>query len=405
MSRKSSIGRLALLSSASILFGQAPTNPSPAPAPTNNNRTTNPSPTNNPTPRPTPIPEQPRPIFLSGRVVLEDGSAPADRAKIERVCFTTTVVEGYTDSKGNFNIQLGQRFGVFQDASVSGLADIGGSLAGTPGGDNSRSALSGGNSGGISERDLANCEIRAVLNGYAGASISLAGHHALDNPEIGTIILHSLAGVTGFTYSATSGLAPKDARKSFEKGTERYGQRKLPEAQKELEKAVTIYPKFAAAWATLGEVYLAEQDTDKAIEAFHKSIEADERFVNPYVGMFPIYAQKSDWPELNKLSTRVIQLNAVQFPQAYYLNAVANFNLKDYKVAENSAREAIRLDTGHRYPRSEYVLALVLALRNENAESAQYLRSFVARTQGAEQESAKQQLAEVERRLSSPRPQ
>ena len=117
--------------------------------------------------------------------------------------------------------------------------------------------------------------------------------------------------------------------------------------------------------------------------------------------MLPIYAQKSDWPELNKITSRIIQLNSVQFPQAYYLNAAANFNLKDFANAEKSAREAIRLDPAHRYPRSEYLLALVLAFRNENAESAQYLRSYVAKAQGTEQETAKKQLAEVEKRLNT----
>jgi tetratricopeptide (TPR) repeat protein len=257
------------------------------------------------------------------------------------------------------------------------------------------------NSSGITERDLMNCELRASLPGYLANPIPLAGRRMLDNPEVGTFILHPLAGVVGFTFSATSGLAPKDAKKSFEKGTQQLAKRKLPDAQKELEKAVGIYPMYAAAWSALGSTYLAQESTERALEAFNKSVEADERFVTPYLELMQIYARRNDWEAAARASHRVIQLNAVQFPQAFYMNAAANFNLKNYADAESAAREAMRLDTNHRFSRAEYLLGLTLAIRNENAEAAEHLRNFVARTPGAtEMETVKKQLAEVERRLA-----
>ena len=61
------------------------------------------TPTNTPTTtlptRPTPnINPQPQmPIFLSGRVVMDDGTVPSERVSIERVCAGQVVKEGYTD--------------------------------------------------------------------------------------------------------------------------------------------------------------------------------------------------------------------------------------------------------------------------------------------------------------------
>ena len=49
-----------------------------------------------------------RPIFLTGRVMLEDGTPPPRPAAIERVCGTYRRIEGHTDSKGYFSIQLGK---------------------------------------------------------------------------------------------------------------------------------------------------------------------------------------------------------------------------------------------------------------------------------------------------------
>src|ERR1017187_7270712 len=75
-------------------------NPSTMPSgiPTTNN------PNNNTTT--TTSPGMPRPIFLSGRVVTDDGSPLPEAATIVRVCGASSHNEGYTDSTGNFSIQL-----------------------------------------------------------------------------------------------------------------------------------------------------------------------------------------------------------------------------------------------------------------------------------------------------------
>ena len=54
--------------------------------------------------------------------------------------------------------------------------------------------------------------------GYRSDVISLAGRRNLDDPNVGTIMLHSMVHFEGLTTSATSALAPKEARKAFEKG-------------------------------------------------------------------------------------------------------------------------------------------------------------------------------------------
>src|SRR4051812_22169519 len=95
--------------------GSSPTTGSIPTAPPTTTRpptTTNPTQPNNTQTMPT------TPIFISGRVMLEDGSAPTESAVIERVCSGVAHSEGYTDSKGYFSIQLGaQNNGVMHDAS------------------------------------------------------------------------------------------------------------------------------------------------------------------------------------------------------------------------------------------------------------------------------------------------
>src|SRR5690349_9392387 len=54
-------------------------------------------------PTPTPTTQQPtvlqQPIFITGRVMTEDGEAPTEPVVIERVCNGSPHSEGYTDSK------------------------------------------------------------------------------------------------------------------------------------------------------------------------------------------------------------------------------------------------------------------------------------------------------------------
>ncbi|HYP09370.1 MAG TPA: tetratricopeptide repeat protein, partial [Bryobacteraceae bacterium] len=190
--------------------------------------------------------ERARPVFLSGKVVLDDGSRPPVGVLIERVCGGTIRPEGYTDTKGNFSFQLGQNQHMMVDASNGG--PMGGMGMG-------RSSTGMGGMGMGSMTDLNGCEIRANLPGFRSDVVMLAGRRAMDNPDVGTIILHRLAKVEGFTFSGTSLDAPKEATKAYEKGSQAAKKKKWKDAEEQLRKAVDLYPKYAVAWYELGTVY------------------------------------------------------------------------------------------------------------------------------------------------------
>src|SRR5438477_12742139 len=57
-------------------------------------------------------------LYISGTVVLQDGTPPPEPVAIEKVCGGSAHKEGYTDSKGHYQIQLGQNFEL-QDVSES----------------------------------------------------------------------------------------------------------------------------------------------------------------------------------------------------------------------------------------------------------------------------------------------
>ncbi|HYI95742.1 MAG TPA: tetratricopeptide repeat protein [Bryobacteraceae bacterium] len=339
---------------------------------------------------------QNRPVFLSGKVIMDDGTPPPDSVVIERVCGSVVRPEAHTDSKGRFSFQLGQNQAMMADASMSSIGDPIGAAPGRGGG------MMGPSGRGISERDLMGCELRANLAGFRSEPVNLSGRRALDNPDVGTIILHRLAKVEGFTFSATSAYAPKDAKKAFEKGSEAAKKKKWADAETNFQKAVDTYPKYAAAWYELGLVHQQQQKLEEAKKAYQGSIQADGKFVTPYAQLARIAGAEQKWPEVAEYTSKVIKLNPYFSPDIYYISAVANFNLQKFDAAEEDAREALKLDAQKKNPRANHLLGLILAQKEKYPEAAENMRTFLKRVpEGPDAENVKKQLAEVERRMGA----
>jgi len=195
--------------------------------------------------------------------------------------------------------------------------------------------------------------------------------------DVGTIVLHPISKVTGTTVSATNMRAPKDAKKAMERGDKALRKQKLEEAEKNLQTAVEIYPAYASAWFTLGRVYQEQQRTADARLAFSKAIEADGNFVSPYVELARIAAADKKWEEVASLTDRAMALDPLDFPDGFFLNSLANFNLRNLNAAERSARRAQRLDSLHKFPLGHLILASILQQKQDFTGEAEQLRFYL----------------------------
>jgi tetratricopeptide (TPR) repeat protein len=365
-------------------------------------------PNNNPTNR---FPDQARPIFLSGKVMLDDGTPPQEPVTIERVCNGNPRAEAYTDSKGRFSFQLGQSQGILQDASMSSAGDRGfggggyGNTSSPLGGTNQSSGGFGGTGAGVSERDLMGCEIRAALPGFRSDTINLGGRRAFDNPDLGTIILHRMANVEGVTISAVSLQAPKEAKKAFDKGRDLLKKKKDSDAAKEFEKAVQLYPKYSTAWFELGRLKEHQSDAEGALNAYSQALAADPKYLNPYRQLAGMYVKDQKWKDVADTTSRLIRLDPVDFPDAYFYNSVANYYLKNFDEAEKSVREAQKLDVRNRMPKSNQLLGVILAEKQDFAGAAEQIKKYLTfLPAGQEAETAKKQLMELEKITAAPKP-
>ena len=202
----------------------------------------------------------------------------------------------------------------------------------------------------MSNQRFMNCDLRANLPGYRSQVVSLSNRSGMDNPDVGTIFIHRLGHVEGRIVSTISLAAPKDARKAFEKGMDQARRQKLDDAMKNYQKAVEVYPQYSAAWFELGKLQAARGEADAAHHSFDAAVEADPKYLNPYLELSRLALGAKNWRELADVSGHAVKLDPFDYPQQFFLNSVANYNLQNMDAAEKSAREAEKLDTEHRYP-------------------------------------------------------
>jgi tetratricopeptide (TPR) repeat protein len=406
--------RAITVSSAFLLFvpagfaqGRGATPPAPpagtAAPPTsgtgNVNIPTNPN-TTNPSIGTRPSPTYVPPLYLTGRVMLENGGPPPEPVTMERVCNGNPHAVGYTDTNGSFGIQLGNESGVFQDASegntrgsMPGMPQTTGSMNDLGAGGMASSAATGG-----AYMRYQNCEIRAKLAGYRSQSVMLANRRSMDDPNLGVILLHKDGDEAGTLVSANSLNAPKDSRKAYDRGLQALKKNKTEDAGKDFEKAVALYPNHAEAWFELGRIQARSGQADAARESFNASIKADPKFVGPYVQLSMLSMGARNWQELSELTDRAMRLDSFDYPQLFLFNAVANYNLHKFGAAETSLKQAIRLDTQHRFPDIQHLMGLVLALHKDYTGAAEQFRAFLKMApDGPEAAGVRSQLAELDR--------
>lgn len=340
------------------------------------------------------MPEFRRPVYLSGTVVMDDGTPPPEPVVIERICDGRRVPEGYTTSKGHFNIDLGgDNTLASADASVSGGGrdrfsndpfSAGGTMV--------------GGSAGLGQLNLMGCELRAVLPGFTSEAVQLGRRSVFDNPNVGTIILRRIGGVQGTSISFTSLAAPKEAKRAYEKALNETRKPKpnFKNTVKELDKAVAEYPQYAAAWYLLGRIRASENNSDGAREAFEKAIEADGKYLNPYTPLVRMALVEGRYGDAKQLSNYVLELNP-HMTEIQFFHAVASFELGEIEDAEKSLGMVQSSTDGKSYPGVHHLMGTILAKKGQFAPAAAEFRAFITSSPQSPQAIAVQrQLTEWE---------
>jgi tetratricopeptide (TPR) repeat protein len=222
------------------------------------------------------------------------------------------------------------------------------------------------NSAGIPD----DCRVTIRLEGYETTEVTLH--------QQSVVVLKRTGTHEGLTVSAPSLEAPSEARKAWEKGVEEINKSKWDKARKDLERAVAIWPKYATAWTDLGEVYRELSMDREAGAAYERALQADPKYVRACVQTARLALDQGRVEDGLRMSEQAMRINPTEFPEAWFYNAVANFNLKRFDAAETSVERAMELDTQHALlPRGEHLLGCILAQKREYPQALVHLRNYV----------------------------
>lgn len=226
--------------------------------------------------------------------------------------------------------------------------------------------------------NLSACELQAKLAGFQSTRILLGLRRVLDDPDVGVLVLHNSASAETAAISAKTLAAPKDALQAYEKALQELGKTKVNFAKtsNELEKAVGIYPEFAAAWYLLGEIRLELQDHAAAREAFEHATVADPQYANPYVSLAMLEIDQGRWEEAAQFSGQALELDS-RLVRAHYFHALANVSLGRLDVAEESVLQVQASSSATDYPLTHYMLGWIVSQKGDFLTAAAEYRRFL----------------------------
>jgi Tfp pilus assembly protein PilF len=251
------------------------------------------------------------------------------------------------------------------------------------------------------ETQYEGCLVRASLAGFRSSTVTITSHNLRDEPNLGTITLSPEARGGGTELSTTSKAAPSNAMKAFEKARADYLDGNAGAAERNLKKAVQLYPGFAEAWLQLGKRQEAT-DPKNARDSFSKALAADPQFVLPYERLAALAAQSEKWQETLDNTNKALQLDPAGTPQLWYYDSLAKFQMGKTDDANVSASKSLAIDPRHTVRGTEQLLAVILARKANYAGALEHLKNCLTYLPtGPEADLVKQQIAQLEQKVSA----
>ncbi|MCL4401830.1 MAG: hypothetical protein M1436_04070, partial [Acidobacteria bacterium] len=246
--------------------------------------------------------------YLTGKVVMEDGTPPPGPVTIEKFCGGTSVSrEGRTDAQGRFVLR-----NMGKDMLVGGAGGV--SLNAL---DETHFAL-GGMTGA--------CLLRASLPGYHSNTFDLSERRPVDDPNLPPFVL-TRGGPDAMFKATSADSLPNAARRAWERAGKASGKKDWAETERQLRAAVQASPKFTDGWRMLGMACQNQHKLDGAREAYRHAIANDPKFPGTYALLAPLEIEAKEWDKALQTSQTLIRLDTKRrYPEAFLNKAAAEYH-------------------------------------------------------------------------------
>jgi tetratricopeptide (TPR) repeat protein len=279
------------------------------------------------------------PLILHGKVMMQDGSVPTKAVSIQRVC---------SDVQGSAPGPLIDKKGEYQWRMM------------------------------VDPLRTRACRLEASSEGLQSSSVDISGLNGYNSTtaEIETLILYQKGSNPRAIDSSTQGV-PSKASKPFKEAMKAMDAQNFQGMIDHLKEAVEAAPQFAKGWNALGLAYEQVNKYPEAKDAYEHAMAADPKTLAPFVNVEAIYIRSKDWQTaLKNANTVISQDSKKMFPVMYMQLAIAQFRTGDLEGAKASVEQAIKLDAGHKMPRTEYILGRILLAKGDVAGAKQHIMHY-----------------------------
>jgi tetratricopeptide (TPR) repeat protein len=285
-------------------------------------------------------------LTVTGRVLLENRQTPSEPVPVDYSCHGQSSTH-LTDAKGRFSIPAGQQQ-VARSTTIS--TDL---------------------------PRLDGCRVQVRLPGFEDLSVSLKAPHSLNDLNVGDLILKSSGGSVAAVFSAVSANAPNKARGNYIRALEEIGANKYPEAVASLDKAIRVYPQYAAAYQFKGQVLEQMGQREAARAAYQQAVTADPAYGKPLIQLAEMAADDQDATEAARWAAAVNKLAPGAFPSMYLLEGSSYFNLGRFDEAAKAAQAGLEADRTNFYPRLHKLMGECLYRKRDYAGALEHLKQYV----------------------------
>ena len=168
---------------------------------------------------------------------------------------------------------------------------------------------------------------------------------------------------------------PVKARSELEKGVEAMAKQDWKKALERLNKAIAIYPQYAAAYNNLGVLYARMSDPVHEREALEKAIHLDDHLATAEVNLAKLCLREKNFSQAETLLAKAL-IAGPNNVEVLMLLADAQLMVQHYDAAIASARGAHAASTTH--PAFvHYIAARAYDSQNRRAEALAELQLFL----------------------------
>jgi Tfp pilus assembly protein PilF len=168
--------------------------------------------------------------------------------------------------------------------------------------------------------------------------------------------------------SAAALRIPDNARKPFEQGMNAWQKKDYQQAANKFEKAVAAYPEYDTAYNNLGVMYAHLGQNDKALAAFRRAVELNDKNADADRNLARMLIRQKDFPHAEELLKKAM---TVQPPDAATLTMLAVAEIQDGKL-DDAIKDAQRVNAmpHEGYSAVHYVAGEALEEKHQYAEAS-----------------------------------